>query len=91
MKYLSYRSGIIVEISESSNENFKYIMIAKDVNDIYTYTKLVYSQDTIILDCEYSEIGIDDLNIGDYVFAYHSNRMTMSIPPQTSAYIIEVK
>ncbi len=91
MKCCSYKNGVIVEISNSSNSNYKYITIAKDINDIYTFIKLVYSKETIILNCEYNEISVYDLNIGDFVFVYHSNIMTMSIPPQSVAYIIEVK
>ena len=91
MKYCSYKKGIIVEIRSSSNDEYKYITIAEDVNNIYTFTKLVYSQKTIILNCEYNEIPVEDLKVGDTVFVYHSNIMTMSIPPQTVVYIIEVK
>lgn len=91
MKYCSYRSGTIIEITNSSNGDYKYITIAKDINYIYTYTKLVYTKETLILNNEYNEILVEDLNIGDFIFVYHSNRMTMSIPPQTTAYIIEVK
>ncbi|MDK2561971.1 hypothetical protein QOZ84_00295 [Romboutsia sedimentorum] len=91
MKCCSYKNGVIVEISNSSNSDYKYITIAKDINDIYTFIRLVYSKETIILNCEYNEISVDDLNIGDFVFVYHSNIMTMSIPPQSVAYIIEVK
>nr|WP_317333432.1 hypothetical protein [uncultured Romboutsia sp.] len=91
MSCCSYTIGTIVDISDSMNEQYKFITIAKIPDDIYTYTRLVYSEETIILDQEYNEISIDDLNIGDTVVAFHSNIMTMSIPPQTSVFIIEVK
>lgn len=91
MSCCSYTIGTIVDISDSMNEQYKFITIAKIPGDIYTYTSLVYSKETIILDQEYSEISIDDLNIGDTIVAFHSNAMTMSIPPQTSVFIIEVK
>lgn len=87
----SYTIGTIVDISDIMNEPYKFITIAKIPGDIYTYTRLVYSKETIILDCEYNEISIDELNIGDTIVAFHSNAMTMSIPPQTSVFIIEVK
>lgn len=87
----SYSIGTIVDISDNINEKYKFITIAKIPGDIYTYTRLVYSKETIILDCEYKEISIDELNIGDTIVAFHSNAMTMSIPPQTSVFIIEVK
>lgn len=91
MKYCSYKIGIIVEITDSNDGRYKLITIGKDPSDIYTFTRLVVSNETLILSCEYNEITVDDLSIGDLVVAYHSNVMTMSIPPQTSAYIIEVK
>ena len=91
LKYCSYKVGTIVEITESSNEKYKYITIAKNPNDIYTHTRLVYSDQTLILNCEYVEISLDKLNVGDEVVAFHSNAETLSIPPQTSVYILELK
>ena len=91
MKYLSYKKGTIVEMIDSIDGINKLITIAENPNDMYTFTRLVVSDETLILNCEYNEITYKDLNIGDFVVAYHSNRMPMSIPPQTSAYIIEVK
>lgn len=91
MKYCSYKMGIIVEVTESSNEKYKYITIAKNPKDIYSFTRLVYSEQTLILNCEYEQISVEKLNVGDVVVAFHSNVMTKSIPPQTTAFIIEVK
>lgn len=91
MKYCSYTIGTIVDISDSTNDMYKFITIAKKPGDMYTYTRLVYSKKTIILDHEYNEISVDNLNVGDTIVAFHSNAMTMSIPPQTSVFIIEVK
>ena len=91
MSCCSYKIGSIIEISDSIDEKYKFITIAKIPDDIYTHIKLVYSKETIILDYEYNEISIDDLDIGDTIVAFHSNIMTMSIPPQTSVYIIELK
>ncbi|WP_455539721.1 hypothetical protein [Terrisporobacter sp.] len=91
MKYVSYRIGTIVEIMDSGDDKYKLVTIAKNPKDIYTFTRLVVSNETLILNCEYNEIDVKDLKIGDFVVAYHSNVMTFSIPPQTSAYIIEVK
>ncbi|MCC3670854.1 MULTISPECIES: hypothetical protein [Terrisporobacter] len=91
MKCCSYKIGVIVEIMNSNDERYKLITIGEDPKDIYTFTRLVVSEETLILDPKYNEITVKDLNIGDLVVAYHSNVMTMSIPPQTSAYIIEVK
>lgn len=91
MKYANYKVGNIVDISDINGQPYKFITIATNPKDIYTFTKLIYSDQTLILDCEYNEISVDDLEIGDKVVAYHSNIMTMSIPPQTQVYIIEVK
>ena len=46
----SYSIGTIVDISDNINEEYKFITIAKIPGDIYTYTRLVYSKETIILD-----------------------------------------
>ncbi|MGL5346602.1 MAG: hypothetical protein ACRDA3_04585 [Peptostreptococcaceae bacterium] len=91
MKYSSYQMGTIVEITESSNEKFKYITIAKNPEDVYTHVKLVYSEQTLILNCEYAQIPLEKLKVGDIVMAFHSNAMTLSIPPQTTVYILELK
>lgn len=91
MKCCSCKMGQIVEILDIPNNQYKFITIATDPRDIYTYTRLVYSDTTLISDGKCNEISINDLKIGDLVVAYHSNVMTMSIPPQTSAYIIEVR
>ncbi|WP_373599086.1 hypothetical protein [Paraclostridium bifermentans] len=91
MKYSSYKIGNIIKIQDIEGQPYKFITIGTDPSDIYTFTKLIYSDETLIVDCEYNEISIDDLKIGDKVVAYHSNIMTLSIPPQTQVYIIEVK
>ena len=91
MKCCSYKMGIIVEIIDSSDGRYKLVTIGKDPMDIYTFIRLFVSDETLILNFEYNEITVDDLSLGDLVVAYHSNAMTMSIPAQTSAYIIEVK
>lgn len=91
MKYCSYRIGTIVEISDKDETNNSYITIAKNPKDFYSFTTLVVNEQTLILCCEYSEITVEDLKIGDTVLVYHSNAMTKSIPPKTTAFIIEVK
>lgn len=91
MKCCSYKIGTIVEIVDSNDIRYKLVTIGKNPNDIYTFTRLVVSDETLIVNWEYNEITVEDLNVGDLVVAYHSNAMTMSIPPQTNAYIIEVK
>ena len=91
MKCASFRVGTSIDIEDIQGRPYIYITIATNPKDIYTFTKLIYSDQTLILDCEYNEIGLEDLNIGDQILAYHSNAMTMSIPPQTQVFIIEVK
>lgn len=91
MKYASFRVGTIIDIEDIQGQQYKFITIATNPKDIYTFTKLIYSDQTLMLDCEYNEISLEDLNIGDQILAYHSNAMTMSIPPQTQVFIIEVK
>ena len=91
MKYCSYKIGKIMEIVDSDDGRYKLITIGKNPNDFYTFTRLVVSNETLILNNQYNEITVDELKMGDLILAYHSNVMTMSIPPQTSAYIIEVK
>ena len=43
------------------------------------------------MDENYNEITLNDLQVGDLIYVYHSPIMTMSIPPQTQAFIIELK
>ncbi|WP_042275026.1 hypothetical protein [[Clostridium] dakarense] len=90
MKYLSYSCGYIIDIRKIDNDT-TFITIGKDINNIYSYLTLVVSPKTLILDPECNEISIEGLNLRDTILAYHSNAMTKSIPPQTKAYIIEVK
>ncbi len=90
MKYASYNFGYIVEIQPLDDGN-TFVTIARDINNINTYIRLVVSDKTLILNEECNEIQVSDLNIGNCIFVYHSNAMTASIPPQTNAFIIEVK
>ena len=90
MKYVSYNFGYIVKIQPFDDGN-TFVTIARDVNDIYTYIRLVVSNKTLILNQECNEIQVSDLSIGNCILVYHSNAMTASIPPQTNAFIMEVK
>ena len=91
LKCCSYKIGTILDISDSFDGNYKFITIGNDPKDIYSQVRLVYSNETLIVNCEYNEISVYDLYVGNRIVAYHSNVMTMSIPPQTNALIIEVK
>lgn len=90
MKYVKYFCGSIVNIQKSS-DGYTILTVAKDVSNIYTYMVLVASDKTLVINGDCNEINLDDLNLRDVVFAYHSNAMTRSIPPQSTVYIIEVK
>lgn len=90
MKYCSYSIGMVLDISISSDNQYRYITIGKSPHDISSYITLVYSDKTLVLDSNYDEIKIKEVNIGDTIVAYHSNAMTKSIPPQTTAYVIKL-
>ncbi|WP_042276553.1 hypothetical protein [[Clostridium] dakarense] len=91
MKCCYFKYGEIVEINKNIQPGVVYITIATDINNIYTATVLIASDATLVMDENYNEITLNDLEVGDVVFVYHSPIMTMSIPPQTQAFIIEVK
>lgn len=90
MKYCSYNVGMVVDISGSYNDENMYITIGKAPHDVSSYIKLIYSNKTLLIDKNYNEIRIEDIQVGDFVVAFHSNAMTKSIPPQTTAYIIKL-
>ena len=46
MKCCSCKIGRIVEISDSPDNQYKFITIAMNPRDVYTYTRLVYSDTT---------------------------------------------
>ena len=89
MKWCSYRVGIIVDISDSFDDQHKYITIGSSPYDVNTFIKLVCNEKTLVLGPKYREIRLEDLEVGDLVVAYYSNAMTKSIPPQATAYIIK--
>ncbi len=91
MKCCFLKKGTILEIREDSQHNITYITFASDISNIYTATILIASYTTLVVDKEYKEIDLNDLQVGDLIYVYHSPIMTMSIPPQTNAFIIELK
>ena len=50
MKYASYKIGNIVDIQDIKGQPYKFITIATNPCDIYTFTRLIYSDQTLILD-----------------------------------------
>ena len=91
MKCCFFKKGTILEIREDGQHNITYITFANDISNIYTATILIVSNSTLIMDEDYNEIEVNDLQVGDLIYVYHSPIMTMSIPPQTNAFIIELK
>lgn len=91
MKCCYFKYGKIIEINKNIQPGVVYITIATDINNIYTATVLIANDTTLVMDKNYNEITLNDLEVGNVVFVYHSPVMTMSIPPQTQALIIEVK
>lgn len=90
MKHCSYSMGIVLDISICSDNQYRYITIGKTPYDISSRIILVYSDKTLVLDNNYNNIRLEDIEIGDEIVAYHSNAMTKSIPPQTVAYVIKL-
>ena len=91
MKCCFFKKGTILEIREDTQHGITYITFANDISNIYTATMLISSDTTLVMDEEYNEIDLNDLQVGDLIYVYHSPIMTMSIPPQTQAFIIELK
>lgn len=89
MKYFSYKIGNIIKITDVLNNAYKHITIAKDSDNVYTHTIIVYSEQTLVLDSDYTEISVDELKIGDLIVAFYSNTVTTSVPPQAIAYVVK--
>lgn len=91
MKCCMFKKGTIIEINDNIQPGLVFITFATNTNNIYTATILIASDTTLVLDENYNEINLNDLQVGDLIFVYHSPITTMSIPPQTQAFIIELK
>ncbi|SCH42252.1 hypothetical protein [Romboutsia sp. 1001713B170207_170306_H8] len=91
MKCCAFRMGTVTEIRYDMQHRLTFITFATDVSNIYTSFILIVSDTTLVMDEFYNEISIDDLQVGDLIGSYHSPIMTMSIPPQSQAFIIELK
>lgn len=90
MKDWSYSIGMVLDISISPDTQYRFITIGKAPHDISSYITLVYSDKTLVLDNNYDEIRIEDIEVGNKIVTFHSNVMTKSIPPKTSAYVIKL-
>lgn len=58
--------------------------------DTMSQTRFVVTDSTTIRDRRGRSIRLRDLSFGDFVRVEHANFMTMSIPPQTTAFDIQV-
>jgi hypothetical protein len=65
-------------------------LITGDPSDINEQTRFVVTADTVILDSDGRRISLRSLRPGQWVRVTHADFMTLSIPPQTTAYRIQV-
>jgi hypothetical protein len=94
----AFRITVIDSIEESSVTEGRVIdvdlrnrfLLAGNPNDIYSQIRFVITDSTVIRDRRGRQISLRDLRTGDFVRVVHANFMTMSIPPQTTAYEVDV-
>lgn len=65
-------------------------LITGDSDDIYSQVRFVVTDSTLILDRKGNRIRLKDIRPGQFVRIEHANFMTASIPPQTTAFRIQV-
>ncbi len=81
----SFNEGRVLEVDPANR--FLYTGIPFD---IMSQTRFVVTDATTIRDRRGRIIRLRDLRPGDFVRVEHANFMTMSIPPQTTAFDIQV-
>lgn len=69
------------------NNRFLYTGFA---DDIYSQMRFVITNSTLILDRRGNRIGLRDLRTGQIVRIDFATFMTLSIPPQTTAFAVQV-
>ena len=74
-------------LSVDTNNNFLY---TGNANDIYSQMRFVITDATMIMDRRGNRIRLRDLRPGQRVRIEHANFQTMSIPPQTTAFVVQV-
>lgn len=74
-------------LGTDTNNGFLY---TGNPNDIYSQMRFVITDSTIIRDRRGNIIGLGDLRPGQNVRVEHANFQTMSIPPQTTAFAVQV-
>ena len=74
-------------LSVDTRNNF---FLTGNPNDIYSQMRFVVSDSTVIRDRRGRQIRLRDLRPGELVRVEHANFQTMSIPPQTTAFNVQV-
>lgn len=74
-------------LSVDTNNGFLY---TGDANDMLSQMRFVVNNETRIMDRRGNGIRLRDLRPGQLVRVEHANFQTMSIPPQTTAFSIQV-
>jgi len=74
-------------VSVDTNNGFLY---TGNANDIYSQMRFVITDSTMIMDRRGNRIRLRDLRPGQRVRVEHANFQTMSIPPQTTAFVVQV-
>ena len=59
-------------------------------NDRSTQMRFVITNSTLILDANGNEISLRNLRIGQRVRVEHARNQTLSIPPQTTAFVVQI-
>lgn len=77
--------GMVLDVD--LNNRFLY---TGNPNDIYSQIRFVITDSTVIRNRRGRRIRLEDLRVGDFVRVVHASFMTMSIPPQTTAYEVQV-
>ena len=79
-------SGKVVEVTED-----QIAVLPKDKeDDVMNYVVLNVGDKTVFQDDAGKAIARKDIKAGDSVFVRHAMMMTMSIPPQTPAFVVEL-
>ena len=95
------RAFRIIVIDENTGSNFTYetvmdvdtnygLLYTGNPNDIYSQMRFVITDATSIIDRSGKRISLRDLRPGDYVRVEHAVFQTASIPPQTTAFKVQV-
>ncbi len=85
MEETNVTEGMVLDVD--LNNRFLY---TGNPYDIYSQIRFVITDSTVIRDRRGRQIRLRDLRIGDFVRVIHATFMTMSIPPQTTAFEVQV-